>query len=255
MKWLVLNDWGFYFSLPFSLFLSFFPKQKRAWDRWCLISPGPELGDQPGWSPGWWASPCPGAESRALNHHGAQEPPVREPCEGIGGPYFSLLGKAPAYCPAVTGVVLVLYVVGFCFCFCFFSWGARITSPSPLRVKTKGKNSWEIKEVEERCFWFSVPTWFPSLPPEVCAQRAGLGEASWPSAPSCSPLAIGFSRSNWAAGHREVREVAVFPTPQEANKACATYPGRSKTQFKRVHFILQLVWGWQHRRAFRSLGF
>lgn len=43
--------------------------------------------------------------------------------------------------------------------------------------------------------------------------------------------------------------------PQEANRACATYPGRSKTPLKKVHFILQLGQGVAEHRRFQGSGF
>lgn len=130
-----------FFTLSLSLF---FPKQKRAWGGWCLIPLRVlELGDQPGWSPGWWASPCPGAESRALNHHGAQGACAGAPRVGISGPCSSAPGgKLLPIAQLWWGVVLVVYVV--C-AFFFFFLRSQDHFSFPLRVKTKGKNSWEIK--------------------------------------------------------------------------------------------------------------
>lgn len=43
--------------------------------------------------------------------------------------------------------------------------------------------------------------------------------------------------------------------PQEANRACATYPSRSKTLTKKVHFILQIAQGVAEHRSFQGSGF
>lgn len=149
-----------FFTLSLSLL---FPKQKRAWGVWCLIPLRVlERGDQPGWSPGWWASPCPGAESRALNHRGAQGA-ASQPCTSAVQESRELASVAPNL-PFVGEICLlmgcewggVLYVVFF------------LSSQDhffPLRLKTKGKNSWgdEVK-FGEHWLWFSALTWFPSLP-------------------------------------------------------------------------------------------
>ena len=124
-----------FFTLSLSLF---FPKQKRAWGGWCLIPLRVlELGDQPGWSPGWWASPCPGAESRALNHHGAQGACAGALRVGISGPCSPRHG-GKLLPIAWLWLGAVLYVV-------FFFLGARITSPSLLGWKQRERTPGEIK--------------------------------------------------------------------------------------------------------------
>lgn len=166
VKWLVLNDWGFYFSL-FSLSL-FFPKQKRAWDGWCSILRS-------------WArrsarlitrlvgKSLPRSRVGGLNHHGAQGA-----CVGAlrGHRWPLLLPSWGKLLPIARlwRVVLVLMLWVFVFAFVFFPEEPDHFS-FPLRWKQRERTPGKLSEAGGTLAWFSVPTWFPSLPPEVCTRE------------------------------------------------------------------------------------
>lgn len=163
-------------------------------------------------------------------------------------------GKAPAYCPAVTGGGPGPLC---CVCVFFFSWGARITSPSLLGWKQRERTPGKLSDIGG--------TPFLILSPDLVSFSSTRRMCSGGQALRGSQLAI--STQLFPTGHRILTlklgswalrgwwEVGVFPTlKRQTRLVLPTQAGRRHSSKKFISYC-NLRGGWQGTGAFRSLDF